>query len=183
MRSLPKKTNRLATEQQEVQRAKFRLITRFLAPRKATLSAYFGQPAADQSRTNLAASYHLREAIQGLYPNLQIEYPKVVLTKGELLGPEALTATLQAGAKVTLAWTDNSGQGMAQGTDVLLLFFFNQQRGLWEYREAATRSAATVQQILPHLWTGDTVQCWASFAAVGDTRVANSIYLGGLVLL
>jgi hypothetical protein len=183
MRSLPKKGNRIATEEQLDQRAKFRLMTQFLAPLRSELSAYFGQPAEDKSRMNLATSYHIREAITGIYPNYAVDYPKTIVTKGELLGLADPEAATQAGAIVSVSWEDNSGQSQAKANDVLLLFFYNHQLKLWEYRQAATRSAETVEVTLPQGWTGNTVHCWTSIAASDAKLVANSVYMGGLILL
>ena len=183
MRSLPKKGNRIATEEQLDQRAKFRLMAQFLAPLRSELSAYFGQPTEDKSRVNLAASYHIREAVTGTYPNYAVDYPKTIVTKGELLGLDGAETATQTGAVVNVSWADNSGQSQAKADDVLLLFFYNHQLKLWEYREAATRSAETVGVSLPQGWTGNTVHCWVSIAASDGKLVANSVYMGALILL
>ncbi|MDI1255877.1 MAG: DUF6266 family protein [Flavobacterium sp.] len=183
MRSLPKKGNRIATAEQLEQRAKFGLMTRFLAPLSGKLSVYYGQPSEDKSRMNLATSYHIREAITGIYPDYTVDYPKVILTKGELLGLESAAAVAQAGAIMTITWEDNAGQSQAKADDVLFSVFYNQTKGLLEWQQSAIRSAATATVNLPNHWTGDTVHCWASFASADDKLVANSRYLGGLTLL
>jgi hypothetical protein len=159
------------------------MTIKLLSPIKALLSNYFGQPAEDRSRINLAMSYHLLEAITGTYPALNFDYEKCIISKGELLGVEDLATTLQADAKITLTWSNNSGQGLALPEDNFLVVVYNETRALWESRQTALRADLTFELDLPDNWTGDTVHCWASFTS--DTRkiCANSQYAGAFVLL
>jgi len=183
IRSLPKKSRRPATEQQEMQRLKFSLVAKFLSPVKGIVNAYFGQPAAEKSRYNLASSYHLTEAVTGVHPDFSIDFPKVILTKGDLLGLEAAAATPEVGAALSFTWTDNSGQGQAVAEDWVLIMVYNESKNSFEYRQTAIRSAGTFTFILPIQWSGDTVHCWLSALAVDGKKYSLSGYLEELQML
>ncbi len=184
IRSMPKKSDRTPTQSQLEQRMKFALVTPFLAQVRPIIAAFFGQRQAEKSRRNLATSYHLQEAISGVYPDFAIDYVKVILTKGELLNAENPLATPQAGAQIEFTWDDNSGQGMATATDGLLLAVYNETRNLWAMQEdAALRSVGTYTQSLPAAWTGETVHVYFTFVSSDARKCANSVYLGALLLL
>lgn len=183
IRSLPKKSRRMATEQQEMQRLKFTLVAKFLSPVKPIVSAYFGQPAGEKSRYNLATSYHLTEAVTGDNPDFSIDFPKVILTKGDLLGLEAPEANPEANATLSFSWIDNSGQGQAVAEDLVLVMVYNESKSSFEYRQTAVRSAGTFTFDLPSHWSGDTVHCWLSALAIDGKKYSLSRYIEGLLLL
>ncbi|HYI78895.1 MAG TPA: DUF6266 family protein [Chryseolinea sp.] len=184
LRSLPKRSNRIPTASQIEQRLKFALIAHFLRPITIIVSAFFGQRSEYKSRRNLAVSYHMTEAVTGTSPDFLVDYQKVIITKGDLLGLQDAVVTPQAGALLDFAWTDNSGQGLALADDQLIIAVYNESRDLFEYRlGVATRDALTYTMSLPTTWIGETVQCWSSFSNSAGKKAANSIFMGAIVLL
>jgi hypothetical protein len=184
MRSLPKKSDREPSTEQMMVRLKFKLVTQFLAPIRPVLVKYFGQPQGFKSRRNLATAYHILEAITGDYPDYAIDYQKVIVSKGELLGLQQPTATPQATAEIALAWEDNTGQGLAKADDGLLVVVYNESRGLFETREgAAPRSSMAYTLSLPRNWVGETVQCWIAFTSAEGKKCATSVFMGTVTLV
>ncbi|MBL0013468.1 MAG: hypothetical protein IPP30_06800 [Flavobacterium sp.] len=179
IRSLPKKTSRLATEKQLIVQAKFSLIAHFLAPLKPLLRTYFGQPSGEKSRFNMAFSYHNREAIIGTYPDFELDYQKVIICKGDLLQVEQPAVSALAGAELKYTWQDNSGEGEAKATDMILVVVYNPARDLFSYKElAAQRDAGVFGLALPNTWVGETVHTWLSIVNAAETKWASSVYLG-----
>jgi len=184
VRSRPKKSGKLPSESQLSVRFKFTLVTRFLAPVRPILSAYFGQPEGVKSRRNLATAYHIDDAVAGLFPDYVIDYPKVLFTKGDLLGALDPAAVVAATANINLSWDDNSGQGMAKANDEALIVVYNETQNLFEIRDsAATRSSGSYAVALPENWVGNTVYCWLSFISEDKKKWASSNYLGEFVLV
>lgn len=178
MRSLPKKTKRLATEKQLIQRLKFGLVTHFLGPLNEVTGEYFGQPQEDKSRMNLAVSYHVKEAVDGVYPDFEMNFVKVVLTKGDLPGIVGGTVTPAAGGVLTIGWDDNTG-GMAAETDQLIIVVYEKTNGFYHVEvDAATRNAETATVDLPLYLTGMMVQCWLSFVSQDHKKASNSLFMG-----
>jgi hypothetical protein len=184
IRSLPKRSSRIPTEQQAIQRLKFAVAIHFLSPLTSVLRAYFGQKQNAKSKSNLAVSYHLQEAIAGDNPDFTIDYSKVIIAKGDLLGLENPEAAPQATAEIVFIWEDNSGQGLALPTDKLVVVAHNESRNLSEIRDlAAPRSALTYTLSLPDSWVGDTIHCYVTFAAEDRSKNGLSVYMGPMVLV
>jgi hypothetical protein len=132
----------------------------------------------------MATSYHILEAVTGIFPDFSINYLKVLVTKGELLGLQEPIATPQTGAQIAFAWEDNSGQGLAKSDDQLLVVVYNEARGLYETREQAEdRSTGAYTLQLPDNWTTDTVQCWVAFTSAEGKKCSTSVYMEGIVLI
>lgn len=183
MRSRPKKSGKPATEPQLVTRSKFSLVTQFLAPIKGLLSKYFGQPAGEKSRVNLATSYHIKDAVTGVLPNFEIDFQKVIITKGELPGLDDAATEIKPNAVLGISWVNNSGQGQAQATDLVLLVAFNTTKNLFDFSQQATRSATDYDYNLPDSWSGDTVHLWVAVTSDEREMCSVSSYLGEFVLL
>lgn len=184
MRSLPKKGSRLASERQLEVRARFSVTARFLAPLKSLLSDYFGQPSGQKSRYNLAFSYHNLEALTGTYPDYEIDFPKVIITKGELLGLEQPVLEAQSNATLKFTWTNNTGVGEAKATDALLVVVFNPARELFAYQtQAANRDQSSYLFDLPDNWVGDTVHTWVGMVDAEGKKCSSSVYLNAVVLV
>lgn len=184
MRSLPKKSDKLPSEKQLIVQAKFTLTAHFLAPIKPILIAYFGQPSDEKSRYNLAFSYHNKQAIIGTYPNLEVDFTKVIISKGELLNVAQPTVAAQAREELLFTWQDNSGEGEAKVTDTILVVVYNPVKRLFSYKEmAASRDARTYTLALPAAWAGDTVHPWMAVVNATETHCASSVYLGSVIVI
>ena len=179
IRSKPKKSKRAATEAQLEQQAKFGIVVRFLAPLKKFITRFYGVTSGFRSRANLATSYHIREAIMGTYPNFSMNYPKVVISKGELLGVEELQVVPGDGGELDFSWFDNSGNGLAKPEDNLIVVLYEESTDTLRIIEkAAKRSEEAFNTILPAFYTGLKVHCWITFASADAKIVANSVYMG-----
>jgi len=183
MRSRPKRSSRPPTDQQAEQRERFAFVAHFLRPVRSLLRMYFGQPSGAKSRSNLATSYHMTETVTGTYPNFAIDYPKVIVSKGELLGLQDATVSTIGGGEIKCNWTDNTGQGQAVATDAVFVAVYNESKQLWETKRAiATRVDSVFNLNLADTWVGDTVHCWVGVVKADDKLCSNSEYFGPVVL-
>ena len=179
MRSLPKKSNSNPTLLQLDQRQKFKAMADFLSPLKGVFSTYYGSASGTSSRVNNAMSYHLKAAVSGLSPNFVIDYDKVVISKGEVIGSKDGAIAAPATGTLTVTWSDNSGQVLAEPDDLLLLVLYNVEKAQFMVLEgAATRDLETLDVSLPSDYTGDTLHAWMSFSSSNLKKAASSIYLG-----
>ena len=87
MRSLPRPSSKQATEPQLIQRAKMGLATGFLRPISALVNVGYKSLAIKQTGFNVATAQVIADGITGLYPELTIDYPNVLISKGTLTGP------------------------------------------------------------------------------------------------
>lgn len=184
MRSLPKKTNRTASETQKLQRQLFTTVAEFLTPISPVISLYFGRRGGVASRRNQAMSYHMTEAVEYVEPNFDILYNKVMISKGDLVGVQNPVVTAQAGNQLVFNWDNNSGQGSAKPKDKLVVVLYSETGDLYYTNlNAADRSAATVALTLPDYFNGVEVQVWIAFAAEDNKSYASSVYMGAITII
>ncbi|MGM5470342.1 DUF6266 family protein [Flavobacteriaceae bacterium LMO-SS05] len=184
MRSLPHRGKYTPTEEQLIQREKFKAVIAFLNPIKSVESKYFGKKQGDKSPYNLATSYHLTEALIDSPEGYVIDYPKVLIGKGDLRGLENPSLSAAANQVLVLGWNDNSGQGNAHTTDILVVVAYAPELDLFQvFDPAGTREETTVNLPLAAFMAGFEVQVWATFATDKGQVAAISSYLGAVTVL
>lgn len=183
MRSLPKKSNRLATTYQQQQRSKFAMTTEFLGGIQPVIKRYFGSNAGLKTRRNQAMSYLMKEAIVFTDPNYEWDYTKVLISKGDLLGINNGAVIAGTGQNLDFSWTDNSGQGEGMATDKLVVVVYEPTSKATVYSlNAGSRSSGSATLELPNFLSGLEVQVWATFVSSNDTLYATSLYLGAVTV-
>ncbi|TYA55292.1 DUF6266 family protein [Formosa maritima] len=184
MRSLPQRGNYTPTEEQLLQRERFKTVVEFLTPIKGELSKYFGKKQGDKSTYNLATSYHLLEALTEVLGGFTMDYRKVLISKGDLRGLDTPTLAAAANQVLNLGWVDNSGQGNAVETDTLLVVVYAPVEQLYQtFEGVATRNQGSVALTLPAFMAGMEVETWASFVSDTGKEAAVSTYLGPVTVL
>ena len=183
MRSLPKKTNRLATAFQQQQRSKFSMTTEFLSGVQPVIKRYFGSDTGLKTRRNQAMSYLMKEAIVFNDPNYEWDYTKILISKGDLLGINNGAVTAGTGQNLDFTWTDNSGQGEAAATDQLVVVVYEPtSKATVHSLNAGDRSGESAPLSLPNFLSGLEVQVWSTFVSTDDKLFATSLYLGAVTV-
>ena len=184
MRSLPQKVKNPRTEPQMMQRTKFAVTLNFLKPLNGLLRTGWKQYAHRQSPINAAMSYTIANAITGTYPNYAIDPSKVLISRGSLTPAANASVTASAGGSIIFNWDDNSGSSAARQTDRALLVVVNPDKSEAVFDTAgATRSETTLSVNLPADWVGETVEAYIGFISEDGREVANSVYLGNIVII
>ena len=180
MRSLPKASTSDATEKQLVQRAKFRTVIGFLMPIAAVVGRYFGKQQHSKSPFNEATGYHLKHALlEGPDNTYLIDYPKVLISRGPLRGMADVQVTAGDPGELNLTWLDNSEQGSASATDVLVAVVFCIELAQFQMFETAiTRADGAAVLTMPSFSTGSEAEVWATFVTVDNNLAATSSYVG-----
>lgn len=180
MRSLPKARTTIATEKQLVQRAKFKTVIRFLTPIQEVVGAYFGKDQKTKSPFNLATGYHLEEAlVAGPNNTWLIDYPKVLISRGNLRGIDTLGMAAGSTGLLKLTWEDNSGQGSATATDQLVVVVYAMEMDEFVlFNPIALRSEGEVTLTFPPYLSGSLAQVWATFITEDGKTAAISSYAG-----
>lgn len=184
MRSLPKKSNSVPTDLQTEQRLKFGIVMGFLSPVKGIIEKAYGTSQGVKSNFNLATSYHIQEAITGMMPALDIDFPKVIFTKGELLGPSSATAAATAVGEITYQWQNNSNSGLSKDTDKAIAIVFCPAEKKYVILDgAALRSDLILTLEMPAQFAGKNVHSWLGFISSNGKDAATSLYLGEQTVL
>jgi hypothetical protein len=153
--------------------SKFALVVALLRPLNAVLRIGWKRYATHQSAYNAATAYTLANAIVGTFPNLQIDYRKVMISRGNLTPVQAPGVASENG-KMTVLWNDNSGIGNAQATDKLLLALINTTKNEVVTRFNDTdRSEGSLELDLPH-WKGDKMHVYIGFISEDGKDISDS---------
>lgn len=178
MRSLPSSVRNPRTPGQVKQRTKFSIMIEFLKPLTPFLRIGFKNYANRQTAFNAAMSYNVNNAVDGEVPDLELDFPKILVSRGSLLPAENAAAVASEGS-LNFTWNDNSGVGNASAGDLAMPLVFNSDKGESVFStEAGERSAGSATMNIPDSWMGDTVEIYLGFISEDGTMVANSAYLG-----
>lgn len=171
------------TEGQVEQRSKFALTLDFLKPITAYVRTGYKTYASKQTAFNAAMSYIVKNAVSGAFPNYTLDFSQVLVSRGSLTQPLNANATMAA-SKVSISWTDNSGQGNAQPIDVAMPLAFNTDKGEAVFStNSDTRADQLAELTFPADWVGDTVEIYIGFISADGINVANSLYLGSKTVI
>lgn len=180
IRSLPTKKNRKASDLQMIQRMKFKLVSQFMAPLNQLTSKYFGEYQGSKSRTNLAMSHHLTDAVEEINDQLVINYSKVVITKGVLPSVSIDSSDIQNDT-LEIAWTSNAGVGLAKATDKLVVIIYSKTHNSFHVVEdSATRADGTISTPMPNAWPVGDNSVWICLTDEMGRMCSTSEYLGEL---
>ncbi len=177
MRALALSVGNPRTEKQQSQRSKFALTLSFLQAITPYVREGYRNYADRCTAFNAAMSYLLKNAVTGSGPDISIDYAKAMVARGSLtpvVGAEAASE----GGKVTFTWTDNSGTGDAQPTDVAMPLVYNKDKRVAVYdMQAATREDGTAELTLPEGWDGDALAIYLAFRSADGRYQSNSLCL------
>jgi hypothetical protein len=126
---------------------------------------------------NLATSYNKKLALKGEYPNISVDYSKVVLSYGDL--PVSKNLKINSAEKgVQISWEANEGFG----NDIVMIMLYHPLRKEATYTLNACRRDAEqhFMRIWNHSMQNDPVEAYICFKSADGKQISNSIYLGNL---
>lgn len=184
MRSLPRPSSKSPTDLQLTQRAKFGFANGFLGPLGSLINMGFKTQAFKKTGFNMAITHFMAEALTGTYPDFDIDYTKVLFSKGPLEIVWNTVATSTIPGEISLAWQDNTDMGTAKATDKVVIIIYNPSEAKFVYKldNAPNRSAAMDTIGVPDSFSGDTVQVWIATMTPDKTVFSTSLYAGQIVV-
>ncbi|WP_029281392.1 DUF6266 family protein [Pedobacter sp. R20-19] len=182
IRSLPKKSSKEATKDQVAQRTKFAMAPVYLRPIKDILNIGFGDKNLNKTTGyNAAVKIFLTQAIQGDYPNFNVDFSKIVMSKGSLSVFHSLAVTL-TGSDLVLTWQSILNRYNAFSDDSLMVMVFNETKMMYLIYEDMTRIDLTYTINMGTDFSGDVLYIWAFAIKREGDIVGNSQYLGTVTL-
>ncbi|RZM24839.1 MAG: hypothetical protein EOO88_21425 [Pedobacter sp.] len=133
----------------------------------------------DLSQSNVSTGYVMKSALIGEYPDISIDYEKVVLSEGPLLSADQAAVTIvPEGLEFSwyvaeqIPWPDNTDQVMVlayfPGTEHILYNLFGPER---------TAGKALLKISEPLL--GKYFETYIAFISADRSQVSDSVYTGG----
>jgi len=184
VRSAPKKRTGPLSPAQIIQREKFSLMTKFLAPLTSFMNEthkYYIYRKTGYSK-HFSLNYH--EALIGEYPDFAIDYRRIRLTTGSLAGHSGIHVSCGQKGFLDFHWNDNScsGQG-AYPCDRLLLAFYDEDEKCWEIKNEMALRMDGFLTIQMGNHRGNRLQVYTGFTSPDRQRVSKSQYLGMINVL
>ena len=190
LRTLPASYTDAATPTQVAQRYKFTTVLNFLKPLTQIVGIGYSAYAERMTSFNAAFSNTIKFAVTGISPNYTIDYPNVLLTRGNLENASNASAASAAPATVTLTWDPTVTGYLAKDTDSVLAVVFDPMKNQAVYSlNQATRADGTLDINVPAMFTGDTVEVYMSFSSASSAyktpernTLSQSLYTGNVVV-
>lgn len=182
IRSLPKRNkNAKQSDAQEEHRAKFRMGIRFIRALSQLLTVSYQDNGSTTNR-NSAMKDLMAQSIGGVYPNYTIDYSTVQVARGSLKKADNPAVVAGAAGKLNFSWTDTSGLGNGTSSDKAILAAYSPEVGEFMFSvDGATR--ADEEAILDvRFFSGKEVHTWMSFRSANGKIVADSTYLGAIMV-
>ncbi len=178
IRTAPGHVRNPNTQQQQTQRGRFTVAVSFVRKILDYVRIGFRDDSQTCSAYNAAQSCIMKYAIEGKGEECSLNYSKVFVARGMLLGAEQASAS-RTEAGITFEWTDNSGEVDALSTDVAMPLAYNivREQGVWDTTQAL-RSDKVTHLDLPTAWVDDPCAVYLAFRSETGESVANSVYLG-----
>lgn len=178
IRSMPASVRNPRTVAQVSQRTRFALIGKMLKTFVPVIRVGFASSVGTgKSAFSMAMSYNVKNAVTGLSPDFEIDFPLVKLTSGELYGAGNAAATSGAGS-LSFVW-DSDLLNNAAATDKVILLAFNASTNESSYdMDAATRADGSGSLAVPPTWDGELVDTYLALTSADGKLVSNSIHTG-----
>lgn len=182
-RSTPRKTKKETTELQSNQRSSLGLVSSTLSPLKEAIDIGFASKKGTMTAMNTAVQYGLKHAVSGTFPDLTIDYAKILLSKGPLDHVNTPYLIQLDNNKVRVNWLNplNFKLGVEENDTVHLYFYCEITMVLREFK-TVLRSDATAELDLNQSYMHGTIHGWMFMVAANGKTVSNSKYLGSFHL-
>lgn len=184
LRGFATKISDANTEEQQAQRASFKSVVRFVKPMKAFLKVAYKSTKTKMTPYNSVTSNILNECLIKSDDGAQIDYSKVLVSKGGMPVLNDISATCGVG-KVSLSWSDNSelNDSQVNADDNVMSLVYNIDKAQAEFTtKKFKRSDLSGDIILPASWKGDKIVVYAGTKDKKSKDASNSVFLGEFVL-
>jgi hypothetical protein len=180
LRTMPteRKSGLKATPAQIASREKFKFVNEWLAPFYAYVTVGFRNYAKDKTEINTAFSKNYRQATVGVYPDLSIDYEKVVLAKGNLAGLYSVKVELAQPDLLKLNWKQNHNDDSSTDDQVMLIVYNRELKIVDGFIGGCNRANLQCSLELNPKLIGKSLDVYVSVVSLNGKRVANSEYLG-----
>jgi hypothetical protein len=172
---------RKPTERERITRMKFAFMIQFMKPLMFLIRRTYKHPVGGKSGFNLAFSHNYHQMMTGECPPFQVNYPKIILSRGSLLLPEMILAASLLPGTISFIWTcDNL---FYQNNIKAFIAIYCEELDVWKFdvdNANLTDSMHTME--LPD-FKGKPVHTYIGFISANGNKVSDSHYTGMVNIL
>ena len=179
IKGLPKLSTKPKSEKQLEQQAKFAMAIRFLLPVKRQLNIGYGKVKQGRATSyNIALRQILSNAITGVYPDFEINYPYVKFSHGSLSEPAAVTVVPGSG-ELMISWDNMVIVTNGYVDDQLTVLVYDAESNTFVMGPPdVSRSSEEVTVALPAHWQGRTVHIYMYYISKETGELSSTFYAG-----
>lgn len=174
------KSNKPPTVKQLVFRKSAILMKELLHPVKSLIKIGFSRVSTGNGNNayNCAYTYNIKHAITGTYPDLKIDFGKVLFTKGEMpvCIDQRVTKTLIG---LTFSWAREENLPGTHWSDHAVMIAYVPSLNQSIYFFGGTRRHQGTDHLpLKHIKQGHTVQTYLAFISDDHKNISDSVFTG-----
>lgn len=131
---------------------------------------------------NRALSVLMNQAVAGTYPDIQLSYPKVLISQGKLPGAENAAVVADEDGNIHFSFTDNSDTGTASGLDKVIAVTYCEalQQAKFSLNAGLRKDGEVVLDA--SVFKGYEVETWIGFLSNDETNASDSVWTGRVSL-
>ena len=163
---------------------KMKVVNEILKPSLSAIRVGFRLAVAgtDRNEYNEAVSYNKKNAVQGEYPNISLDYTKVLMSMGTL--PGAINPTIsQVEENITFTWKKSDLPVSQYDTDrAMLVIYFPDLQETCCQLIGAKRVEGKDVIVISSQHINKRMEAYISFARQDGREISNSVHVGSLNL-
>ncbi len=178
IRSLPHVSTKKPTTEVKNNRGKLKVLSAFIRHMDEYLIMAFTPEARGTVKNwhNLAIQYNNPTAIKGYYPDLEIDYPNVVLSRGNLKQPVNTRVERTEGG-LKFSWDVNEEDKWSKDQVMIMAYFPGDHSTEYE-TGGAKRSDGEDTLVIPKCMMKLAMEIFISFVSNDRQEFSNSLYVG-----
>lgn len=191
MAPVTRKKKKTRTEAQQAVNLRFKIVKSFIAKVNTFISVGFKLEVAGTTKIaeNAAVSYNIKNAVVGEYPDLALDYAKVMISKGRLPAPSNPRVELQ-GNFIKFKWDVDADWAYKLKRDqVMMLAYLPANERTYYSLSSARRSVGedlleirTMAVARGSAKRDDVIETYMAFISDDRQSISDSVYAGKITL-
>lgn len=179
VRSLPAKSSKLPTEKQLAWRTSFAMVTQFLMPLSSLLNESYRRINPKKQGLQLSIKQVLKEALQGVYPNIEIDPARVTLIRGSLPSPFGNMTYVARTDELDFYWPQGFNNYQNSGDELGILIWCRTLNEFYSKLDLGVRRDQEFCTIpIPREFKGHEIHVWLFYRSADHRFFSNSTYMG-----
>jgi hypothetical protein len=168
------------TDKQLAHQLRVRLANSFINPSKTYINIGFSKSTTGgQTAHNVAISHALKTGTKGEFPNLEIDFEKLLVSDGDLPQANNPQLELQENTKLMFSWDYDENFEFPNHRDQVMLLAYSPEtkRSFYTIGGAKRSSRTEILEIYPEL-ENERFETYISFIQEDRKSISPSIYTG-----
>ncbi len=179
LRKTQRSKSKERTEAQVANEMKFKFINQWLSALNPYFVTGFGPLAIQKTEKNVAYQLNM-SAFIGSYPQLSIDYNKVIISKGLLPQLTDLEMVMLSEHELAISWAQSPSPQARYNDQLMLLVYCPELAHADGFIGGTLRAAGICSHRIDPRLIGKTLQVYLSVTSIDRRVVSDSIYLGSI---